>query len=515
MKNITGFRYITCVRMILGIGLSTICLNTTANDDFQQWMQQQSYGAQQQLKEFQEYKDARDKEFSAFLKANWKAVEILEGDIRDEAPKPVVMPVAPPAPVVKKPAVKVPVDDGPQPVDKRPVEKHAPVALIVDVPKPDEIEKPLVAPVTVMPKGRQLSIDFYGRMIRFYYDTGLKKSLGARVNKDSISDYWSAMSRTDYDALLSQLESQKSSLKLNDWAYASLVNQLAKGINNSRSKETALLSWFLLSKSGYRARVAYNDNDVYLLVPSRHAMFEVSYFTFGGTRYYAVDFDGKNSDLGRVYTYDGDYPQATNSFDMRVSSVVASSEQPDRRHLSFKFDGKVYNVDVTYDRGRLKFFSTYPQLNLDLYFSSDVYRNTATPLQKQLAEHMKGMDEQQAVNFLLRFVQTSLKYETDEKQFGRENYLFPEETLFYPYSDCEDRAVLFAWLVESILGLDVIGLDYPGHVAAAVKFNGQVAGDSVTYQGGRYVVTDPTYINAVAGMSMPDFKRFTPKVINY
>jgi len=125
------------------------------------------------------------------------------------------------------------------------------------------------------------------------------------------------------------------------------------------------------------------------------------------------------------------------------------------------------------------------------------------------------MSEQQAVNFLLRFVQTALKYETDEQQFGEENYLFPEETLFYPYSDCEDRAVLFAWLVRSLLKLQVIGLDYPGHVATAVHFNQPVAGDAVEYQGKRFVVADPTYINANAGMTMPDFKRYKPTVINY
>jgi len=126
---------------------------------------------------------------------------------------------------------------------------------------------------------------------------------------------------------------------------------------------------------------------------------------------------------------------------------------------------------------------------------------------------MQGMDEQQAVNFLLRFVQTSLKYKTDEEQFGKENYMFPEETLYYPYSDCEDRAVLFAWLVQSLLGLDVVGLDLPGHVATAVRFNGQVPGDAVTYNGKRYVVADPTYINASVGMTMPDYKNTKPGVI--
>jgi hypothetical protein len=500
MKVLKECKCLVVSRTLVATALLSIYSHAIANDEFQQWMQQQSVGMQQQVKEFEEYKDARDKEFTAFLKANWKAVDLVQGEVRDESPKPDVMPVAPTDP---PPVTLVKPEDG----------KAKPIAI--ELPKPDLVKKPMVAPVLITPGGRAVSVDFYGRQVRFNYDAKLKREVTGRINKDMISDYWSALSRTDYEDLLSQLDTQKTSLQLNDWAYASLVNGLATRINNGRVNESALLSWFLLAKSGYKARVAYSDIDIYLLMPSKHEMFEVSYFTLSGTRYYAVEFDGNNKSLGTVYTYKGEYPKATNELDMRVSSVVASSEQPEQRRLSFKFEGKVYNIDVSYDRGRLKFFSTYPQLNLDLYFSSAVYRSTATPLQRQLAAYMNDMDEQQAVNFLLRFVQTSLKYETDEQQFGRENYLFPEETLFYPYSDCEDRAVLFAWLVESLLGLDVVGLDYPGHVAAAVKFNGHVAGDDVSHRGARYVVADPTYINAVSGMTMPDFRHFTPKVISY
>jgi hypothetical protein len=52
-------------------------------------------------------------------------------------------------------------------------------------------------------------------------------------------------------------------------------------------------------------------------------------------------------------------------------------------------------------------------------------------------------------------------------------------------------------------------------VAAAVNFTSPVQGDAVEYQGRRYVVTDPTYINAVAGMTMPDFKSYKPRLIRY
>ena len=131
----------------------------------------------------------------------------------------------------------------------------------------------------------------------------------------------------------------------------------------------------------------------------------------------------------------------------------------------------------------------------------------------QLKPLVDGKSELEAVNLLLRFVQTSLKYKTDEGQFGIENYLFPEETIFYPYSDCEDRSIFFAWLVRNLLGLEVVGLDYPGHIAAAVRFNEKVKGDAFRMNGKRYVVTDPTYINASAGMSMPDFKKSKPGII--
>ena len=464
-----------------------------AGDDFQQWMQQQSAGMAAEKQEFQQYKDQRDKEFTAFLKAQWKPVDIVRGDVRDEAPKPVVMPVAKPEPEVSAPI-------------SRPV--------IVSVPKP-VITRPVVAPIVVKPEGRPARIDFYGKELIFYYDNTLQQRLSGAINKEVISHYWSKLSRADYEDVLTQLQRKKKSLQLNDWAYASLINKLAIKINRGQRNESALLSWFFLAKSGYKARVAYNSSFVYLLVPSEQEMFEVPYFTYASKRYYAAEFDGAKQKLGKVFTYDGEYPATTKDFDMHVTSVVASSDQVERRHLSFEFEGRRYPIEVSYDRGRIKFLRSYPQLNLALYFSSGVYKTTATPLQQQLALAMKDMSEQQAVNFLLRFVQTALKYETDQQQFGEENYLFPEETLFYPYSDCEDRAVLFAWLVQSLLKLEVIGLDYPGHVAAAVHFNEPVKGDSLNYQGKKFVVTDPTFINARIGMTMPDFKRYKPNVIRY
>jgi len=140
---------------------------------------------------------------------------------------------------------------------------------------------------------------------------------------------------------------------------------------------------------------------------------------------------------------------------------------------------------------------------------------TAQQLLNQLKPLIKGRSELDAVNLLLRFVQTAFTYKTDEQQFDQENYLLPIETLHYPYSDCEDRAAIFSWLVESLLGLDAVLLDYPGHIAAAVHFNQTPPGDSLSHKGKTYTVTDPTFINANAGMAMPQFKNNKPKILNF
>ena len=97
-NNIFGKHFVLAVT---ALSLASYVVSVDANNEFQQWMQEQSYGVEAEKKEFQEYKDKRDKEFTDFLKSQWTAVDIVKGEIRDEEPKPVVMPVAPKKPLPK------------------------------------------------------------------------------------------------------------------------------------------------------------------------------------------------------------------------------------------------------------------------------------------------------------------------------------------------------------------------------------------------------------------------------
>lgn len=421
---------------------------------------------------------------------------------------PAPAPAKPEPPVVSAPAPSVqPVPPAVQPL---PAVRKAPAAT----PAPEPAPATSPASRKPLPNGQAIDVSFYGRKLRMSYDPAFRKRLPRTMDEQAVSQFWSLLSRARYEDIVSQLNDQRDPLGLNDWGYALLVDHLARGMYPGQANEQRLFTWFIMTKAGYMARIGYNAERLFLLLPSQQPIYAAPYLTFEGTRYYALRFDGGAERLGRVYTYDGHYPGASRKLDMRLARALNTGRQEGRKNVSFNYGGHRHTLNLAYDRSAVAFLNTYPQLDIDLYFASDVSPATANPLVSALKPLVKGRSEREAVNLILRFVQTSFQYKTDAGQFGTENYLFLEETLHYPYSDCEDRSVLFAWLVRKLLGLEVVGLSYPGHIAAAVRFRENVAGDAVQFGGKRYVVTDPTYINANAGMTMPNLKRYRPKVIS-
>ena len=123
------------------------------------------------------------------------------------------------------------------------------------------------------------------------------------------------------------------------------------------------------------------------------------------------------------------------------------------------------------------------------------------------------MDARRRVEFLLYFVQHSFAYATDEDQFGRENYLFPEEVLTHSASDCEDRAALFAWMVREFTNVEVIGARWDWHMATAVRLQSGNKDDIVRHGGKDYVLADPTYVGARLGVTLPQLRGIEPEVI--
>lgn len=461
--------------------------------------------------DFQEYKDARDKEFVDFLKKQWSEFQGFKGVPRYQEPKPRVIPPAPRKPVAKAPpaAVVAPA----QPPVTPPAQAKEPPRIVGEPVKP--LPPVAVPPQPVLPldpNKKIAEIEYFGASARFAYDPKTRQPL-AVLNQDGISRYWSELSKTDYDPLLAQLREQQKRLKLNDWGTFLLIDKLARQINAGQERESVLLSWFLLAKLGYDCKVGYNDQRVYLMVAVSHMVYQTAFFKDDRKTYYCLDSSGRLRDVGRLYSFKGSYPDANRELTFAIPENPLLPATVKTRKLSFSYDNHTYDIEAEYEPALVAYYEHYPQSDYPVYFTARVNDAATSALLAQLAPLVKGRSEQDATNLLLRFVQTAFQYQTDEQQFNYEKVMLPEETLYYPYSDCEDRAILFAYLVRNLLDLRVVALLYPGHLATAVALPGKTDGDVLSYKGTVYTVADPTYINANIGMAMPQFRNSQYKVI--
>jgi hypothetical protein len=455
---------------------------------FQAWLK----GEQ---KKFQEFRDANDSAFYAFLKKEWRGVELAKGMERDPIPD------LPQAPVHQPTAVSEPVP--------------TPVAPPVVLPPPPKIES-VAAPPTPRHSSGWIEVKYFGSALSLPITATMRLPMGEKPGKESISEFFAAMSHIPCDALLLETRKFAEARHLNDWGYCLLLHAAGERIYGPSGDGATLFTWYLLMKSGFDARVGFTPSRVILLLPAEEQLYGVLYCSIGSEqrRYYAVPLTpGAAPDASQLYSYDGTHASATRRLRFAVAWIPLLNNPVAAKTLTFTFGGVQHHVPLQYSRDAVSFFENYPQTDFTVYFDGSISDGAASSLYNAFKPLLANRNEVEAVNILLRFSQTAFGYKVDKELFGREKPMFPDEVLYYDYSNCKDRAILFAYLVRRLTGLEVVGLDYPGHISTAVRFRGDVQGDAVQVGGERFVICDPTYINADAGMCMPQFKRVEPSII--
>ena len=460
----------------------------------------EQYKAEQQAK-YQKYKSAKQKEYdayrqkinadyAAYMKQSWTAYKSYAAK---KKPKDQDAP---------KPAVKM--DNTPPPTNEI---RYKLVISIV----PYEAPEPVV-PIDEPPADDKptYSFQFHGTPCKVHFNDALKYTL-PDATEASASNMWQHLSDPAYDALISDCLKLRDELQLGDWGYINLLQSLTKSIYGTNSNEAVLMQMYILSQSGYSARIASTDNRLVLLVPFNATLYDYSYIPLNGTQYYIID---KAVGSHSYRLFDRAFPEEQMP-SLRMSSSPNLSYQPaaSRTLSSRRFPNM--RATVAENKNLIDFYNEYPlSVKWDYYSAASLSDKTKQTLYPVLKQQIAGKSIYDAANMLINFVQTAFDYKTDGDQFGYERPLYGDETIYYPYSDCEDRSILYSILVRELLGLDVVLLLYPGHLATAVNFpNNKAHGYHFTWNDKVYTICDPTYINADAGDCMPDFRSVSPEVI--
>ncbi len=363
------------------------------------------------------------------------------------------------------------------------------------------------------PFADKVNFEFYGTKCSVRFTEDFKLSLDD-VNDATLEKAWMRLSESRHNNFIYDCLKLRDDLQLSDWAYLKMLDVASEACVGKGNVATFLMG-YVFFQSGYRMRFARKDDSLFLLYGSDHSIYGTSYFLVDGVKMYPY-----NCNLDGVYISSLNYEK-----ECGLSLVV------DKLHLfecnpteSRTLTSKRYpdiSVNVSTNKNLIDFYNTYPASTVgdnvmtkwSIYANTPVDDRTRNELYPQLKKMIAGQSKLQAVERLLNWVQTAFVYEYDDKVWGCDRPFFGEETLYYDYCDCEDRAILFSHLVRDLVGLNVILVYYPGHLATAVHFTDNVKGDYIELEGQRYVVCDPTYENAPVGWTMRNMNNATAKVI--
>lgn len=448
--------------------------------------------------EFEDFRDRTNAQYADFLLTSWKEFEAFS-PVSEPYEKPV-----PPVPYKKKEEGKA----APAPV---------PFDVVVPVIKDNPKAKP-VKPIKGKDCAKSETFDFhfdfhcYGMDLSVRVPSGKKFKL-ASVSPMDLSKGWKKLSGKDYDNTVADLLDIRSEKKLCDWAYLQVLWDFSEAYLEDGDSAT-FLSAFLLSQSGYKMRLGTDGNSLCFLYGTDFLLYEKAYFNLDGTNYFIYGDDKRN-----IMIADIPYPDES-GLSLIISGIQNLGEE---RSTDRSFSSDRYSVTAgcSVSLEQMKFFNTYPSSQIGGNFLTKWAIYAKTPLDDMVKEQLypglkkkiEGKSDVEAADILLDFVQTSLEYDYDTNVWGRERAFFAEETLYYPYCDCEDRSILYSHLIRDLLDLDVVLVYYPGHLATAVKFRDGPAGDYLQLPEGNFTICDPTFIGAPVGNTMPSMDNNQAKVI--
>lgn len=360
-------------------------------------------------------------------------------------------------------------------------------------------------------------INFYGRNMDFHVPQALRCK--AKSNKESdVAKYYKTM-RGQEEAtrrLQIELNSAVSQMGLNEWGYFSLLRSISEKMFTN-TNDCVLFCFYMLHSNGFKARVGRGQKSKNLLLllalDNSKEIYSSTFFRINGTKYYIVY--GNNIKGENAYSYNekaDDSALKEIGLDFTKPLNITPCDMQRKLHM------EKAGIDLTlpYSNSHLRYYDELPMTVFPIYFKTPVSREAEQALAQTFNDLAKKHDKVQMVDIILNFVQNAFAYKIDELQFGREKYFFPEEVIGYPFSDCEDRSALFAWMVRRFTGCEVIGVLFDDHLATAVCFGDDInlKGQSIIHKGKRFMVCDPTYQNASIGMLTQKYAKARYEIIN-
>jgi len=445
--------------------------------------------------DFYKYSETRDDEFASYLKETWTDYSIFTG-IADEPPHLAEQPVFDESDLDMNPPVNLAFSNliG----DK--YHGNGQIKLIPRIRKPESDTF----------NAQKIVFRFYGQQISINYDKLLVLSKISFLSEDSISGFWTSFARSNSNQLVDQLMDYRDLLGMGDWGYFQLVKATSNHIFTGNVLNADLLTWALMIRSGFDVRLAFNQNSTTVIFPSENTIFSKQFVVIGETRFY-LDREMRSQLL---VTCQNPFRDNVGRIDLNFYKSLNFNGKPTIRMISFPWNNKSYEFSMRYNPEVIRFYKEYPQTDAYVYFGAPVSSVLKENLIEQFYPILSKMDRLESAAFLQQFVQKEFVYISENQKDEFHKNRFAEEIIASKSGDDRSKAVLYSWLVRILLHLPVVGVQFPEYYSTAVCYDSSLDGNYYYLNREKYYITDPTYLNAPIGVTMPAFEGLTPQLID-
>ena len=483
------------IMLSIALGIGTDCAYSQSRGGASSSTKESFQEFRRKIKQdFNDFRNHILEQYADFLEGEWHPYEPLIVT-RDKTPKP-----------VKQPAMsEKPLSDSPKPGRNI-------TPKLLPLPNSDTIPANKEAPSNSLPQAAGVdNFFFYGIPLQLRHEDF---NILNRVSSPSeAASQWRELQKGKAANVAKAIDELAGKMGFNGYLTFRLIEAYLKSRFPSAS-ESAIMSatHFMLVNMGFDARFGISSSGIPLmLIPMEQTVYGSLFLVLDGRSFTAFAPDGTNIESLRNITINTCQLPAMKEkgriFDLKLNGLNI----PERKK-NFLIESGGLTLQGELNENLFAMLYRYPQMPTEDFAMSIIDKDLRASLVQQVRSQLRDMDEQQAVNTLLSFFH-GLPYETDDQRHGFEKPYFLEETLYYDKCDCEDRAIMFTWLLWNALGIPNHLIAYPGHESAAVKLHGtpqRKAGYS--WGNSTYWSADPTFIGASIGDVMPMYSTTVPHI---
>ncbi len=339
-------------------------------------------------------------------------------------------------------------------------------------------------------------MNYYSTTIKFDFDKTVLPSDYYRFDDWFVKKYYGQLSQGNFDELVQMITENQERYNLNGWLTYDLTAKIVSEIASDKSLNyKRLLTWFLLNKLGYDARLAYYRDTYYIQIYTEDDLYEIPFFELDNRVFINVTVvedskKGKQEHLDFFLIEFKANPKGK-SLSFSLSKLPTFAPQLIEKTLRFWGNQQRQILTIQLDKNIIDLMNDYPIVAEKDYLERQLSPTIKKSLIPQLRQKISGLPQTEAVQFILGLTRSGFSYKEDNENFGYNRPMIADEVLYYSFSDCEDRSALFYNLIKELLDLPMIIVAYSDHLTIGVKLiNNQ--GIPLYYNNEIYTICDPT-----------------------